>query len=234
MSADRPASPHNRTGQGVVGFDLQRFVKLCEMLASPADAERATAARLASEMLRRRGWTWADVISPASQFASQPHQLRQPGWRASMSAAVTAFSPAFSTLTPAGSAARLAGGSKFRAGAAQCSKSRLDGAPRREKTSNASPVGAPAKRWTGNPDGADAAPGSPDDNQRLRFLPSMSAMLMVARTKGGAAAKTARAVGRRWPLLSGDPTLFEPPKSEDCDAVRCETFRRTTEPLRDA
>lgn len=43
-------------------FDLPRFLKLCGMLASPNDGERAAAALKASEMLKAADLTWHDVI----------------------------------------------------------------------------------------------------------------------------------------------------------------------------
>lgn len=46
-------------------FDVARFQKLCGMLASPSDGERASAAAKASEMLKAAGLTWDDVIKDA-------------------------------------------------------------------------------------------------------------------------------------------------------------------------
>jgi hypothetical protein len=46
-------------------FDLARFMKLCGMLASPNDGERASAAAKASEMLKAADLTWTDVIKDA-------------------------------------------------------------------------------------------------------------------------------------------------------------------------
>jgi hypothetical protein len=46
-------------------FDLARFQKLCGMLASPNDGERASAAAKASEMLKAANLTWNDVIKDA-------------------------------------------------------------------------------------------------------------------------------------------------------------------------
>jgi hypothetical protein len=46
-------------------FDHTRFLKLCGMLASPSDGERASAAAKASEMLKAADLTWNDVIKDA-------------------------------------------------------------------------------------------------------------------------------------------------------------------------
>jgi len=53
---------HNPTGQSVQDFDLQRFIKLCAMLASSHEGERASAALKASDMLNAAGLTWNDMI----------------------------------------------------------------------------------------------------------------------------------------------------------------------------
>jgi hypothetical protein len=44
---------------------LDRFVKLCGLLTSEHDGERATAARMASDLLRQHRLTWAEVLTPA-------------------------------------------------------------------------------------------------------------------------------------------------------------------------
>lgn len=41
--------------------DLARLRKLCGMLSSDAEGERATAARMATDLLKRHGKTWADI-----------------------------------------------------------------------------------------------------------------------------------------------------------------------------
>ncbi|MET1047725.1 MAG: hypothetical protein ABWX70_13685 [Hyphomicrobium sp.] len=43
-------------------FDLARFLKLCAMLGSPNEGERASAATKATEMLKSANLTWSDVI----------------------------------------------------------------------------------------------------------------------------------------------------------------------------
>lgn len=48
-----------------VTFDLPRFMKLCGMLASPNEGERASAAAKATEMLKAANLTWNDVIKDA-------------------------------------------------------------------------------------------------------------------------------------------------------------------------
>ncbi len=54
--------PDRRRGN----FDLPRFIKLCGMLASPNEGERASAALKASEMLKSADLTWHDVIKDAN------------------------------------------------------------------------------------------------------------------------------------------------------------------------
>ena len=51
------------------GPALERFIRLCGMLGSDFEGERANAAALASRMLRESGLTWRDIIgsAPASQ-----------------------------------------------------------------------------------------------------------------------------------------------------------------------
>ncbi len=46
-------------------FDLPRFVKLCAMLGSPNEGERASAAAKASEMLKAADLSWSDVMKDA-------------------------------------------------------------------------------------------------------------------------------------------------------------------------
>jgi hypothetical protein len=48
-----------------VTFELARFNKLCAMLGSPNEGERASAAAKASEMLKAANLTWSDVIKDA-------------------------------------------------------------------------------------------------------------------------------------------------------------------------
>lgn len=43
-------------------FDLPRFMKLCAMLSSPSEGERASAAAKASDMLKAANLTWQDVM----------------------------------------------------------------------------------------------------------------------------------------------------------------------------
>ncbi|MBY0561462.1 hypothetical protein [Hyphomicrobium sp.] len=62
--------PHNRAARAQLRFDLQRFEKLCGMLASPAEGERATAALMASEMLKSAGLTWSDIVSHTETFVA--------------------------------------------------------------------------------------------------------------------------------------------------------------------
>ena len=43
---------------------LDRLTKLCGLLGSDHDGERATAARMASNLLRQHRLTWAEVLKP--------------------------------------------------------------------------------------------------------------------------------------------------------------------------
>lgn len=49
-----------------------KLAKICGMLASPNDQERATAAKLATEMLKKHGLTWDDVIRQAVKQTKTP------------------------------------------------------------------------------------------------------------------------------------------------------------------
>lgn len=46
--------------------------KVCGMLGSEHDGERAAAAAKASMLLRAHGWSWADVFTPAALVAVRP------------------------------------------------------------------------------------------------------------------------------------------------------------------
>jgi len=52
-----------------VALDLPRFIKLCGMLGSPNEGERASAALKASEMLKAADLTWDDVFKDANALA---------------------------------------------------------------------------------------------------------------------------------------------------------------------
>lgn len=43
-------------------IDLRRFTQICGMLGSDHDGERASAAALATKMLKAAGLTWADIL----------------------------------------------------------------------------------------------------------------------------------------------------------------------------
>ncbi len=49
-----------------------KLVKICGMLGSDHDGERASAAKLADDMLRALGLTWDAVIAPKSLQAPKP------------------------------------------------------------------------------------------------------------------------------------------------------------------
>ncbi len=51
--------------RGSETFDVARFLKLCGMLGSPNDGERASAAAKATEMLKAANLTWSDAIKDA-------------------------------------------------------------------------------------------------------------------------------------------------------------------------
>jgi hypothetical protein len=48
----------------VTPTDLDRFRKICGLLASGHDGERAAAAKKASEFLAMKGLSWSDVVLP--------------------------------------------------------------------------------------------------------------------------------------------------------------------------
>lgn len=54
---------------------LQRLAKLCGMLGSSHDGERASAAALADRLIREHGLTWPDVIAakPAQSVGADAH-----------------------------------------------------------------------------------------------------------------------------------------------------------------
>jgi hypothetical protein len=52
-----------------------RFVKICGLLSSSHDGERAAAAAKATDMLRQHGLSWEDVLRPCP--APQPRQQQQ-------------------------------------------------------------------------------------------------------------------------------------------------------------
>lgn len=52
-----------------LSLDLPRFIKLCGMLASPNEGERASAALKASEMLKAADLTWQDVLKDSNALA---------------------------------------------------------------------------------------------------------------------------------------------------------------------
>jgi hypothetical protein len=58
-----------------------RLRKLCGMLGSEHDGERAAAAAKADALLRAAGLTWADVITAPSLIPEHPVRIR--AWRAS-------------------------------------------------------------------------------------------------------------------------------------------------------
>lgn len=61
----RRSEPTDTVEPRQVTFDVPRFMKLCGMLASPNEGERASAAAKASEMLKAANLTWNDVIKDA-------------------------------------------------------------------------------------------------------------------------------------------------------------------------
>ncbi|MFT3730643.1 MAG: hypothetical protein QM780_04335 [Hyphomicrobium sp.] len=58
----RRSQPSDTAEQRPANFDLPRFLKLCAMLASPSEGERASAAVKASEMLKAANLSWQDVV----------------------------------------------------------------------------------------------------------------------------------------------------------------------------
>lgn len=70
---------------------LARLSKICALLASPFDGERAVAALKATQLLEDHGLRWADLVLSAFGGAMQDnvpdietaHNERQPGWHVS-------------------------------------------------------------------------------------------------------------------------------------------------------
>ena len=62
---------------------LERLVQLLGMLGSDFEGERATAGRMASDIVRASGLTWRDLLSPQRQQAHQapPPPPRPLTWR---------------------------------------------------------------------------------------------------------------------------------------------------------
>jgi hypothetical protein len=48
-------------------IDLERFSRVCGMLGSAFDGERAAAAETATRMLREAGLTWAELLEPLAK-----------------------------------------------------------------------------------------------------------------------------------------------------------------------
>lgn len=55
-----------------MAFNLTRFLGVVGRLGSSFDGERATAAALATKMLREAGLTWADVVQPPQPEQPEP------------------------------------------------------------------------------------------------------------------------------------------------------------------
>ena len=58
-------------GNGSSGLDRVRLIKLLGLLGSEHAGERDTAARLACELVRGAGSTWADILAPVDSIAEQ-------------------------------------------------------------------------------------------------------------------------------------------------------------------
>lgn len=60
----------------ITADDITRFARVCEMLGSPNEQERATAALKASEQLRKWDLTWTALLSnPMHLLAANPTHL---------------------------------------------------------------------------------------------------------------------------------------------------------------
>lgn len=60
----------------ITNDDITRFARVCEMLGSPNEQERATAALKASEQLRKWDLTWTALLSnPMHLLLANPTQL---------------------------------------------------------------------------------------------------------------------------------------------------------------
>lgn len=62
-------------------IDRRKLVGVLGMLGSAHDGERASAALKASDMLRRAGVTWAELIAPRSAVSLDPDAAHGNGWR---------------------------------------------------------------------------------------------------------------------------------------------------------
>ena len=81
-------------------FDAPRFIKVCGMLASDHEGERASAAMLASRMLRAAGMTWEDALSPPAPQSEAPESPAPPDWKDALADVVDAATDDdFGTLT---------------------------------------------------------------------------------------------------------------------------------------
>jgi hypothetical protein len=60
-------------------LSIKRLRRLCGMFGSDHDCERASAGRLAHQLIRQHGLTWEDVIArPAAPLAAEPLPM---AWR---------------------------------------------------------------------------------------------------------------------------------------------------------
>lgn len=68
--------------------DTERLVRLLGMLGSDFDGERASAALMASRLLKSKGLTWAELLTPAVCYTRQPFPETSPyySWREEVSA----------------------------------------------------------------------------------------------------------------------------------------------------
>lgn len=57
-----------------MSLDHSKLARVCMMLSSPNDGERASAALLASQMLAKSGQTWEDLIARASRITPAPRK----------------------------------------------------------------------------------------------------------------------------------------------------------------
>ena len=68
------------------GSDRTRLVAILGMLSSTHDGERASAALLATRMVRERNLTWGDLIGEPAETPRQ-HEERATGWRSDLALA---------------------------------------------------------------------------------------------------------------------------------------------------
>lgn len=66
-------------------LDRPRLARICEMLRSDSDQERATAARMATSLVHRSGLTWTKLIMETQTPATEREKPSRQRWRRNQS-----------------------------------------------------------------------------------------------------------------------------------------------------